>query len=408
MDDRTKGFLKFAAAPTAILAIFAAIIVGQQPPDGEIVKHWTEPEAAELRKVVSAGVEFAVAQENLSWLIPSFPKATTLPIMDTSWKAMDDIRVALSGAFSSESSSNLPRADEVKNLRAAVRSAETKRVKLVGLVTALNVDALPNNLKTRKTSALAAYGRIKLSTFDNTLPFPNPNPLSYPAIIGRHGHWEHGQGAMEHYVQYVDHTHLDGVQFWQRTGLGATENVKKFFSLGADLQRMNFMAWGLTAEIVLAREDGEIRKDQADASGSRGYGFFQEMKVLEYLYADTREPRVWPVPPGVPYKWKQGARTYLFQFSDAFTGMVQEVAAASPTELKDQFTGRRGGLGNIQPTGWASEFYFDLTDLWNSLDAYAHSSTGFFFALPGPPCGVGTHPVNGVCVPDAPPEPPQN
>lgn len=393
----------------AILVLLLSSTVFSQPETGEM--HWPENEAIELRKVVDAGVRFTGAQEDIAFLIPSLTEAQLAPIFNLFWRAQDDLRVALSMAFSAESNSSQTRPSEVASLRASVANAEEKKVQLVALITALNVDALSNPLKARKTGALSKLNGISLATFSQTLTFTPYEPLSFPSIIGRHGDWTFGQASLEHYVQYVNHTMLDGYQFWTRTSGPQSEQVKDFWRFTARCQGLNFRAWGMSAEIVLPDDDTKIRGDKAAASGSRSYGFFRELLVLEYLYGDSSIPKNWR-----GRNINLGAKSFLFQYTDAFNRMNGELMAAminatgpQKVQLQNEFnamwTGRRGAISNIGPTGWSAELFFDQTDLWNSLDAYAHASMGFFHALPGPPCGPGTHSVDGVCLPDVPPTP---
>jgi hypothetical protein len=255
------------------------------------------------------------------------------------------------------------------------------------------LNAFPPDLSRVRTAKQFLDG-IALETFDETLGYLDPLPASFPRIIGPHGDHELGQGSMEHFVQYVLHTTFDALNFWRETDVGALPAVKDFFRVNARALQASYRAWGMTAEIVLPDDHKRILQDQEASSGIRSYGFHREILVLEYLYAG-RGLRVHS-----GRKTVDSSRTFIRSFGDAFTQMVGGLVLRNPSQALAQFTGRHGAISNTGPNGWAAEFYFDFSDFWNSLDAYAYDAMGFFHAIPAPPCAPGTHAENGFCVPD--------
>ena len=351
---------------TVFLALFLAVSAEAE---------FTAQEKDELRKVVNSAVQVSRAQEDAAFAVVSLGavnKSQLLALLNKLFRAEISAMNCLDMAFSAESNGSLTRPEEIANLKAAAKSLERIRIEAIALV-----DTMPQN-----TSLAAARQRLiaaDLSTFNQALGYVEFRPANYPRMVGPHGDFDISQATLEHMTQYTLHAQFDALNLWADTTLGTSESLKDFFRKNARALEMMFRTWGMSGGIVLPDDAVKINQDLAAGSGLRPFDFFRVILEIEYIFNTAQVNNFGG------RRMDLGATTFVRQFADAFTRVVQEL---TPAEKVAQFTGRHGAISNTGPGGWAAEFYFDLSDFWTDLDGYGAGVMLFHHIIVGPPAPV--------------------
>lgn len=266
--------------------------------------------------------------------------------------------------------------------------------------------AVGGNAPIQSARTLAQNAALRLDGFDDSLMFVSWQPSSFPQVVGPHGDYILAQHFIARSNHYFHETLNDIIRYYGQVPVfpsTAYPHLKDgIWQAHFALNHLS-RAWGLDAGIALADDNAKILADQAAGSGLRPFDFHRLLLEVEYIFNR-----------GIAHQVAGGSMvlvsgrtagtgfgTDIGTMGQIFTNMIRVVHQANDlTAIRQWWTAGTTFHNSGDPNGRLVEFYRDFFDFWRDSDAWGASVMLFFHEIPPPPCGAGTHPENGHCVPD--------
>lgn len=262
------------------------------------------------------------------------------------------------------------------------------------------------------------------------LPFTEWRPASYPRLVGPHGDYD---AAAENLVvadfRMLRATRIAG-EFYRREpswpeysapqdcgGELSSFGFRELLRYGGSYSLLVFRALMIESGAPSPTDESVILADAAASSGMRPPSFFTVLRVEELnsnpdgngVFQNFRGRNLeggangqFEVVLDGHSLMVSGYIRYLNCLADA--GTITQEAALNRARAAFHMPAGATQWPNI-PTmgsGWLRQVEVDFAFAWEGSQGYDHYAIAFIHSLAAPPCGAGTHPVNGVCVPDTP------
>lgn len=264
---------------------------------------------------------------------------------------------------------------------------------------------------------------VNLETFDQSLAFTDPLPLAYPRVVGPHGDYDKSLAQLQGADLKFLNARKAAILWYGRAPLWPVEakfGLREVLRYGSDFNGLTSRVLLMHAGVVVFPESAAIEQDRAAGSGIRSAEFFRLALEAEInsnpdggnvnrsfsgrgMFAGANG--LLAVVVASFGSLEHGYDRGLWLATQGATPAVTAEAAASRMMISGYQPGGNvaafSDISNLQ-SGWSQQIADDVAHGWEFSQAFDFWVIDFFFAIPAPPCGPGTRPENGQCVPDSP------
>lgn len=261
------------------------------------------------------------------------------------------------------------------------------------------------------------------------LPFTEWRPADYPRIVGPHGDYSTAAKNLAVADFRMLRATRAAAEIYQRDPSWPEWNAPQ--DCGGELSAFGFrelLRYGGSYSLLLSRalmiesgapsatDESVILADAAASSGMRPPSFFSVLRVEELnsnpdgtgIFQNFRGRNL---ESGANAQFEvildghslmtSGYIRYMNCLADA--GTITQEAALNRARAAFHLPAGPVQFPNIDTmgSGWLRQVELDFAFAWEGSQGYDHYALAFIHALAVPPCGPGTHAVNGICQPDA-------
>jgi hypothetical protein len=247
----------------------------------------------------------------------------------------------------------------------------------------LGIGRIKNATGQLGTPSLSAFGSsladvqaamAQIHSFDITLPYADPLPVNFPAIVGPHGDYVAANSAGFRGLEYFSEGlaaiflsfHPTRVPSWPAD---ATEPYALMLEASADMFNRWTRATVLTIGFGVPDDEAIVANDTAHGSGLRPASFFRTLLAHEYFMSAG----------GVGLKFAErsarpGINNSLITVLSQTGILLAKLVQVAPSYALAQI----GGPGS---------FTADLAVIWSEMDKWSFATIAFVHEIPAAPGG---------------------
>jgi hypothetical protein len=355
---------------------------------GRALAEYTDPEKTELRKAVQASL---YAYDSVDWLASVLRNEhgddVRSLIADVAFYSTDaPYRTALfmfqMGGLdtSADVIDTRPRDQVIATAFGSLDGAIDSYGSALSRVAQLRV-LRPQSSRVQTVEMFLRSARDLLLSINRTLPYLEPFPEAYPALIGPHGSYVHALADMDEYHVYAPRA-IQWSATAYRNGLNERTMISFAWQFVATANRRGFRIVGMDQAVVLPADQATINSMWERSFKIRPPEFFRLILAVQLagnvIVNQDKD--------GVPLERGMGHEFYPAQ--ENLRGIIEAACLAE-----------RGG--NAVTCDNIEGALRDLGDAWRRIDGYMWDAIGFIHRTPPPPPGGGC-PEGQECRPPCP------